>query len=480
MKKRLRIGLILAVISLMTSPLYAHSQAILTGHVEHVTEETKWSSRDDAPGLKITIKDAYKRAGETEKIILDLEDAVWTDRNGTSAEIYDAQNIDAYKIALMSKGEDSLQLNVDIPEDLKEGDEVSFTVALVVEARGKEMSVTVTPGDKSELIDTHKVLIGAQSEKKVTWEVEEIPTIVKEGTIAPITFTEIRPNIIDDEVEITLKLQNPNLAFGDFKYISKDEHSSDIDYELSTDDYITFGGGFIGVSDKMKLKTLNKDDQTIIFKIKGANASEAGKITLKDIPIINKSSNFKEEDVLLTLEGDAIVNAKEDITVAYIREKTVEQQKAEEQAALEEELAQIEKEKAEKERQKGIQFILGENYYTVDGQKYEMSAETYIQKPGYIMVPLKYVALAVGVPEEQILYSNGMVYFTYDNKAIQLSVGSNVAIVNRNSIQMEAPVVLKDGRSYAPIGEVAKILGLSKEWDKVEKTAKFTTKNNSK
>lgn len=476
MKKKLRTGLILAAICLMTSPLYAQSQALLIGNVEHIKEDTKWYSRDDAPGLKITIKDAYKRAGKTEKIILNLEDAVWTDRNGTSAEIYDAKNIDTYKIALMSRGEDSLQLNVDIPADLKEGDEISFTVALAVEAREKTMSVIIAPGEESELIDTHKVLIGAQSGKKVTWEVEEIPTIVKEGIIAPITFTEVRPNIIDDEVEITLKLQNTNLAFGNFEYISKDEHADDTDYELNTDDYVTYSGGFIGLSNKMKLKTLNNDDQTIIFKIKGAAVSEAGKITLKNIPIINKSSYIKEEDVLITLEGDAIVDAKEDITVAYIREKTLEQQKEEEQAALEAEEAQLEQERLEEENQKGIQFTVGKNYYTVDGTKYEMNAETFIQKPGYIMVPLKYVALAIGVPEEEILYNNGMVYFTYNNKAIELRVNSDVATVNRNSIKMETAVVLKDGRSYAPIGEVARILGLSKEWDKVEKTAKFKVK----
>ena len=86
-------------------------------------------------------------------IILDLEDAVWTDRNGTSAEIYDAQNIDAYKIALMSKGEDSLQLNVDIPEDLKEGDEVTVGEAFSDVESVKAVSDVYSPvsGTVSEI-----------------------------------------------------------------------------------------------------------------------------------------------------------------------------------------------------------------------------------------------------------------------------------------------------------------------------------------
>lgn len=466
----------IATLCIMVLPLYAESQAQLTGNIEHIKETTIWETREDAPGLKITIKDAYKRAGKTEKIILNLENALWSDGNGTSVQIYDTKNIDAYNIALMSRGEDSLQLNVDIPSDIGEDEEISFTAALMVRARDKEMSVIVEPGDDSELIDTQKVLIGAQSGKKVTWEVEEVPTIVKEGIIAPITFTELRPYIIEDEIEITLKLQNANLAFGEFDYISKNEHADDTDYELNTDDYITYGGGFAGISTKMKLKTINDDDQTITFKIKGGNTSEAGEITLKNIPIINKSSNFKEEDVLLTLEGDAIVDAKKDITVAYIRNKTLEEQQAEEEAKKEAEIAEEEAKQAEKEAQKGIHFAVGENYYTVDGDKYDMDAATFVQEPGYIMVPLKYVALAIGVPEEEILYNNGMIYFKYGNKTVELRVDSDVATVNRVNVQMEAPVVIKDGRSYAPMGEVARLLGLNKEWNNTQKTASFKVK----
>lgn len=466
----------IATLCIMALPLYAESQAQLTGNIEHIKETTIWETREDAPGLKITIKDAYKRAGKTEKIILNLENALWSDGNGTSVQIYDTKNIDAYNIALMSRGEDSLQLNVDIPSDIGEDEEISFTAALMVRARDKEMSVIVEPGDDSELIDTQKVLIGAQSGKKVTWEVEEVPTIVKEGIIAPITFTELRPYIIEDEIEITLKLQNANLAFGEFDYISKNEHADDTDYELNTDDYITYGGGFAGISTKMKLKTINDDDQTITFKIKGGNTSEAGEITLKNIPIVNKSSNFKEEDVLITLEGDAIVDAKKDITVAYIRNKTLEEQQAEEEAKKEAEIAEEEAKQAEKEAQKGIHFAVGENYYTVDGDKYDMDAATFIQEPGYIMVPLKYVALAIGVPEEEILYNNGMIYFKYGNKTVELRVDSDVATVNRVNVQMEAPVVIKDGRSYAPMGEVARLLGLNKEWNNTQKTASFKVK----
>lgn len=468
MNKRLRVGIIIAALCLGIMPLQAQSDAALTSSVENVKEGSTWTDKEEAPGLKITIKDAYKRAGKTEKIILKLDHALWADRNGTSVQIYDAKNIEAYKIALMSRGEDSLQLNVDIPSDLEDGDEVSFVVALMIEARDKEVSVIVEPGEESELISTQKVLIGAQSERKVTWEVEDVPSMKKEGTIAPITFTELRPYIIEDEIEITLKLQNADLAFGNFDYTSEKVHSDDTDYELNSDDYVTYGGGFAGINNTVMLKKINNDDQTIIFKVKGGNTPEAGSITLKNIPIINKSSKVEEEEILLTLEGDAIVDVKKDIIVGYIKTKTAEEEQAEQDAIIAEQ-----EQEAEEEEQKGIRFTVGKNYYTVDGEQYEMDAATFVQAPGYIMVPLKYVALALGVYEEDIQYNNGMIYFKYGNKSVELHVNSNIASVNKVNIPMDAPIIIKEGRSYAPIGEVARILGLNKEWNNVEKTAIF-------
>ena len=41
---------------------------------------------------------------------------------------------------------------------------------------------------------------------------------------------------------------------------------------------------------------------------------------------------------------------------------------------------------------------------------------------------------------------------------------------------MATKVVVKDGRTYAPVGEVARILGVSSSWDNTTKTATFTNK----
>lgn len=119
-------------------------------------------------------------------------------------------------------------------------------------------------------------------------------------------------------------------------------------------------------------------------------------------------------------------------------------------------------------------FVIGESKYTLNGVEATMDAAPYIQDPGYTMVPVRYVAEAFGVAQSDILFGNGSVIIIAGNRTVQLTNGSNVAIVNGASVTMSTKVVIKDGRTYAPIGEIAKILGVASTWDNTAKTATFT------
>ena len=119
-------------------------------------------------------------------------------------------------------------------------------------------------------------------------------------------------------------------------------------------------------------------------------------------------------------------------------------------------------------------FTIGEAKYTANGVSYDMSAASYIQDPGYTMVPVRYVAEAFGVGATDILFSAGTATFFAGERTIQLTNGSDIAVVNGAQIKMATKVVIKDGRTYAPVGEIAKILGISSSWDSTTKTATFT------
>lgn len=121
-------------------------------------------------------------------------------------------------------------------------------------------------------------------------------------------------------------------------------------------------------------------------------------------------------------------------------------------------------------------FTINSAEYTVNGKVATMDARAYIQDPGYTMVPVRYVATAFGVNAQDILFSNGTATIFAGTRTIQLTAGSDVAIVNGASIKLATKVVVKDGRTYAPVGEIARILGVSANWDATNKVATFENK----
>ena len=121
-------------------------------------------------------------------------------------------------------------------------------------------------------------------------------------------------------------------------------------------------------------------------------------------------------------------------------------------------------------------FVIGQSKYTINGVEKTMDATSYIQNPGYTMIPVRYVAEAFGVTGNDILFSNGTATIFAGNRTIQLENNSNVATVNGAKVTMGTKVVIKNGRTYAPVGEIARLLGISTEWDNTTKTATFINK----
>ena len=118
-------------------------------------------------------------------------------------------------------------------------------------------------------------------------------------------------------------------------------------------------------------------------------------------------------------------------------------------------------------------FTVGANKYMVEGVEAEMDATPYIQDGGNIMVPVRYVSEAFGVKPQNILVNGNVITIFAGNRTIQLTVGSNVAVVNGTNVEMSTKVVIKEGRTYIPAGQLAKILGLKSTWNNETKTATF-------
>ena len=261
------------------------------------------------------------------------------------------------------------------------------------------------------------------------------------------------------------------------------------------------------VAGKITVKEANKADLkageeiTITLpSVKGITVTDEptvtvvdGDITIGEVKVDTVENKDKEDEVVITIQVKRASRTASTIEIAGI-EFTVDRTVAEgaydvvlggkaisetETLTVEDFLAigTVAGDVASNGLAKGTaSFSMNASTYTVNGETVEMDGQAYIQAPGYTMVPVKYVAKAFGVKDSDILYSNGTATIFAGNRTIQLTAGSNVAIVNGASITMGTAVAVKDGRTYAPVGEVARMLGIATEWDSATKTAKFENK----
>lgn len=125
---------------------------------------------------------------------------------------------------------------------------------------------------------------------------------------------------------------------------------------------------------------------------------------------------------------------------------------------------------------KVIKFRLGDESYFMNGKYYHLDVPAYVEN-GRTMVPVKYVAEALGIPSEKVKWKPETEEITlYANKIIELEVDSTIMRVDGEKIDMAAPVKLVKGRTMAPIGEIARALELDVEWNKKLRTATFVSK----
>ncbi len=118
------------------------------------------------------------------------------------------------------------------------------------------------------------------------------------------------------------------------------------------------------------------------------------------------------------------------------------------------------------------QFVIGSKIYLVNGVPKTMDGAAYIED-NRTMVPVRYVADAVGIPGEAISFKDQVITITAPNQTIKLEVGSNMIEINGKRQGMSGRAVIKESRAYVPVAEIAKALGLQIEWEPKTQTATF-------
>lgn len=465
-------------VAIGSTSVFAASTTELVGGVKNFKGSKVWDEVDEAPILKVEIDNAYKLKGKQEKFQLELNNAIWFEGRNTTLSISNSEGIEVYEGYVSTETDTLAEVVLDIPRDIQEGEKIMVEIPLLIKIRDgiEEVSVAVKETDDEDgLIEDTVVAVAITSSKQMSWRVGEVPTIGEGEVIAPIYLEETKVGILGSrEIEFTINLKNRYLSFGEPTYKSKTVNNDTIDYILALDDYVEYGGGFKKENQTLRV-SMNKNGKTMRVRISGSLPTEPGKIVLKNIPIISNSKDISKEKVIITLQSDALMFNNQEAVVGYF-----DPDKETDMAKEEEEVVQEEEEITEEdivttpdvEEKVTIKFQVGADYYTIDGKEYGMDGKTYIKDPGYTMVPVRYVAQALGVND--INFKEGKVAFTYNNQFIELTTGSTQATVDGTVVILGVPLELIGGRVYAPMGEVAKLLSVDKVWEKETQSACFT------
>lgn len=113
-----------------------------------------------------------------------------------------------------------------------------------------------------------------------------------------------------------------------------------------------------------------------------------------------------------------------------------------------------------------VVFEIGSNTYILNDKTATMEAAPFIEN-NRTFVPVRYLALSLGVSEDDIVWSASArtVTLKADDVSVEMAVGGNILYVNDSPREMDVTPVIKNGRTYLPARYVAESLGYKVRWD---------------
>ncbi|MGN1231444.1 MAG: copper amine oxidase N-terminal domain-containing protein, partial [Anaerotignum sp.] len=123
---------------------------------------------------------------------------------------------------------------------------------------------------------------------------------------------------------------------------------------------------------------------------------------------------------------------------------------------------------------KKVVVPVGESYIVAGEETVTLDVPAYISAAGYTMLPVRAVAVALGINNNNVLWDQATktVTILYGQRIITMSAGQKVVYVNGSAIPASASVEIKDGRTFLPMRDLATALGVTDiTWDAATKTA---------
>lgn len=109
----------------------------------------------------------------------------------------------------------------------------------------------------------------------------------------------------------------------------------------------------------------------------------------------------------------------------------------------------------------------------VDGKPLVTDVQPYIEQ-GRVMVPLRTIAEAFGI-RPQWDASTATVHLRWGSHEVSLTIGQGEARVDGRALTLDAPAVLRQGRTFVPLRFVSEGLGGEATWDAAASAARIAS-----
>ena len=343
--------------------------------------------------------------------------------------------------ATFNKAEDRSTFGYKIaPRDVvEEENELKFYIPITVEAGFEGDVECVVSGAAAGIAEDVTVVVAtAKPVLTVETEVSEVRTGIQNQTINDITLKETEAGALEADKEVKVKL-----PFA----LSKDATVEVTDGDLEIDSV-----------------SANKGDNIISFEIDAESVDNASTITISGLEI-TLSRNPAEGGYDIETNGNAVIDngAYNDdaFADAYVSEGAIEIITPADPSIIDNKI--------------NATFVVGESQYSNNGVTVAMDVASFIQN-NRTYVPVRYLANALGVTDENIAWNEGArtVTLTGANTVVKLTVGSNIITTSTGTITADVPVIIQNNRTYLPARFVANAFGADVAWNAATRTVTIT------